>query len=163
MRALVQRVKRAQVTVDGRITGRIGPGLLVFLGVGKGDTESEAAYLADKVTGLRILADPAGKMNASVVDTGGSLLVVSQFTLFGNTRKGRRPAFDQAASPELARHLYECFLVKVRQHVSDVQTGEFQAHMEVELLNDGPVTLLCESPAEWRTDKNSTKGITGSL
>jgi D-tyrosyl-tRNA(Tyr) deacylase len=150
MRALVQRVLRAQVTVEGRITGKIGPGLLVFLGVGKADTEAEADYLADKLAGLRIFQDPNGKMNASLLDTGGGLLIVSQFTLFGDTRKGRRPSFERAAPPELARRLYERFLLRARTHQLDVQAGQFQAHMEVELVNDGPVTLLVESPIEVR-------------
>ena len=105
MRALVQRVSRAQVTIDDKIVGKIGPGLLVFLGVGKADTEAEADYLIDKIAGLRILADAAGKMNLSLLDTGGGLLIVSQFTLFASTKKGRRPSFDQAAPPELARRL----------------------------------------------------------
>jgi D-aminoacyl-tRNA deacylase len=163
MRALIQRVARAQVTVDSRITGRIGNGLLVFLGVGKADTESDAEYLAEKIAGLRIFCDSAGRMNASVVDAGGSLLVVSQFTLYGNVKKGRRPSFDQAAPPDLARRLYEYFLVKMRERISDVQTGEFQAHMEVELLNNGPVTLLCETPSDWSDNKISTTSSTGSL
>ena len=149
MRALVQRVLRAQVTVDGRITGRIGPGLLVLLGVGKYDTVEEADYLAGKIPKLRIFETPDGKMNASLRDTGGALLVVSQFTLFGDTRKGRRPSFSAAAPPDLALRLYERFLLTARQEGIDVQTGQFQAHMAVELVNDGPVTLLCESPAEW--------------
>lgn len=153
MKAVVQRVARAQVTVAGEVTGRIGPGLLVLLGVGKQDTEAEADYLSDKIIGLRIFEDSAGKMNASVADIGGGILVVSQFTLFGETRHGRRPSFDAAARPEQAKLLYEYFLVKMRNHGLPVQAGVFQAHMEVELLNDGPVTLLCESPLEWRQSK----------
>ncbi len=155
MKAVVQRVTRAQVTVAGEVTGRIGPGLLVLLGVGKQDTEAEADYLSDKIIGLRIFEDSAGKMNASVADIGGGILVVSQFTLFGETRHGRRPSFDAAARPEQAKLLYEYFLVKMRNHELPVQAGVFQAHMEVELLNDGPVTLLCESPVEWRQPKIS--------
>ncbi len=155
MKAVVQRVARAQVTVAGEVTGRIGPGLLVLLGVGKQDTEAEAEYLSDKIIGLRIFEDSAGKMNASVADIGGGILVVSQFTLFGETRHGRRPSFDAAARPEQAKLLYEYFLVKIRNHGLPVQAGVFQAHMEVELLNDGPVTLLCESPVEWRQPKIS--------
>jgi len=154
MRALVQRVSRAQVRVDDKIVGKIGPGLLVFLGVGKADTEAEADYLIDKIAGLRILADAAGKMNLSLLDTGGGLLIVSQFTLFASTKKGRRPSFDQAAPPELARRLYDYFLVKARERQLDVQSGQFQACMEVELLNDGPVTLLCESPVEYQAHGN---------
>ncbi len=153
MRALIQRVSRAQVTVDGRIAGKIGAGLLVLLGVGKTDTNEEADYLAAKVPRLRIFETPDGKMNASVSDIGGALLVVSQFTLFADMRKGRRPSFHDAAPPNVARRLYERFLVSVRQLGIEVQTGQFQAHMEVELVNDGPVTLLCESPAEWRARK----------
>ncbi len=153
MKAVVQRVARAQVTVAGEVTGRIGPGLLVLLGVGKQDTEAEATYLAGKIVGLRIFEDSTGKMNASVADMGGGILVVSQFTLFGATRHGRRPSFDGAARPEQAKLLYEYFLVKVRNHGLQVQAGVFQAHMDVELLNDGPVTLLCESPVEWRQPK----------
>ncbi len=155
MKAVLQRVARAQVTVAGEVTGRIGPGLLVLLGVGKQDTEAEADYLSDKIIGLRIFEDSAGKMNASVADIGGGILVVSQFTLFGETRHGRRPSFDAAARPEQAKLLYEYFLVKMRNHGLPVQAGVFQAHMEVELLNDGPVTLLCESPLEWRQPKIS--------
>ncbi len=151
MRALIQRVSRAQVTVDGQISGRIGPGLLVLLGVGKHDTAEDADYLAGKIPKLRVFETADGKMNASLRDTGGSLLVVSQFTLFADTRKGRRPSFDGAAPPGLALQLYERFLVMARQEAIDVQTGQFQAHMKVELINDGPVTLLCESPAEWRS------------
>ena len=155
MKAVLQRVARAQVTVAGEVTGRIGPGLLVLLGVGKQDTEAEADYLSDKIIGLRIFEDSAGKMNASVADIGGGILVVSQFTLFGETRHGRRPSFDAAARPEQAKLLYEYFLVKMCNHGLPVQAGVFQAHMEVELLNDGPVTLLCESPLEWRQPKIS--------
>lgn len=157
MRALVQRVVRAKVTVEGRITGEIGPGLLVFLGVGKGDTAEECDYLVDKILRLRILSDSEGKMNSSLLDTERSLLVVSQFTLFGDTRKGRRPSFDQAAPPDLARTLYERFLLRARAYPIAVEAGEFQAHMMVELVNDGPVTLLCESPIESSARKFLTK------
>lgn len=150
LRAVVQRVSRAQVTVAGQVTGAIGPGLLVLLGVGKLDTEAEADYLVDKIIGLRIFEDSDGKMNASLPETGGGMLVVSQFTLFGETRKGRRPSFDRAARPEQAKPLYEYFLLKARNRGIQVQAGVFQAHMEVELLNNGPVTLVCESPVEWR-------------
>ena len=150
MRAVVQRVSRAQVTVAGEVTGAIGPGLLVLLGVGRHDTEAEADYLVAKIVGLRIFEDSDGKMNASLTETGGGILVVSQFTLFGDTRKGRRPSFDRAARPEQAKSLYEYFLLKARNHGIQVQAGVFQAHMEVELLNNGPVTLVCESPVEWR-------------
>jgi len=145
MRALVQRVSRASVTVDGEVTGRIAKGLLVLLGVGKDDKEADADYLAEKIAALRIFADAAGKMNLSVADSGGGLLVVSQFTLFGDCRKGRRPSFDQAAPPELAKRLYEHFIEVSRAKGLVVETGVFQAHMEVELCNDGPVTLLIDS------------------
>jgi D-aminoacyl-tRNA deacylase len=151
MKAVVQRVTRAQVTVAGEVTGCIGPGLLVLLGVGKSDTEAEADYLLDKIAGLRIFEDAAGKMNDSLQDTRGGLLVVSQFTLLADTRRGRRPSFDRAARPEQARVLYEYFLAGARARGLDVQSGVFQAHMEVELLNNGPVTILCDSPVEWRT------------
>lgn len=157
MRALVQRVSWAQVTVEGRVAGRIDRGLLVFLGVGRADTSADAEYLADKVTGLRIFGDSSGKMNDSVLDIEGGLLVISQFTLHADTKKGRRPSFDRAAPPDLARTLYEHFLVIAKARGITVQTGQFQAHMEVELLNDGPVTLLCESPSEWRTTEISDK------
>ncbi len=145
MRAVVQRVSRASVTVDGEVTGRIANGLLVLLGVGKEDKEADADYLAEKIAALRIFADAAGKMNLSVADCGGGVLVVSQFTLFGDCRKGRRPSFDQAAPPELAKRLYEHFIEVSRAKGLAVETGVFQAHMDVELCNDGPVTLLIDS------------------
>jgi D-tyrosyl-tRNA(Tyr) deacylase len=133
------------VTVDGAVVGRIGPGLLVLLGVGKGDTEQDAEMLARKIVELRVFQDDAGKMNLSVKDTGGSLLVVSQFTLYGDTRKGRRPSFDQAAPPEEARRLYERFVEAARAQGVAVETGVFQAMMSVSLVNEGPVTFLVES------------------
>ena len=145
MKAVIQRVRRASVTVDGTVTGAIGNGLLVLLGVAKGDTESAADYLAGKIAGLRIFPDAEGKMNLSLLDTGGAMLVVSQFTLYGDCRKGRRPSFDAAAPPEEARRLYEYFVSRVRAANIPVETGVFQAHMDVELLNDGPVTLIVES------------------
>lgn len=145
MRAILQRVSRARVTVDGRTTGEIGAGLLVLLGVRKGDGEAEAEYLLDRVTGLRIFSDPEGKMNLSLLDTGGAMLVVSQFTLYGDTRKGRRPGFDDAAPPDIARRLYEHFVSAARARGLRVETGEFQAMMTVELANEGPVTFLVES------------------
>ena len=157
MRAVVQRVLRAEVTVEGETSGRIGPGLMVLLGVGRADTEADADYLADKIAALRVFEDSDGKMNASLRDTGGAMLVVSQFTLFGDTRKGRRPSFDGAAPPDIAQSLYERFVARVKASGLEVQTGRFQTRMVVELLNDGPVTLLCESPAEWRMDKNTGK------
>lgn len=145
MKAVIQRVNRASVTVEGRITGAIGHGLLVLLGVGKSDTQQSADYLADKITGLRIFPDANGKMNCSLLDVNGAILVVSQFTLYGDCRKGRRPSFDAAAPPEHARALYEYFVSRLREMSVPVETGVFQAHMDVALINDGPVTLLLES------------------
>jgi D-tyrosyl-tRNA(Tyr) deacylase len=145
MRAVIQRVTHASVEVDGAIAGQIGPGLLVLLGVAKTDGPADAEFLAAKIAGLRIFADDLGKMNRSVTEAGGSLLVVSQFTLYGDTRKGRRPGFDQAAPPEQARALYELFVGAARRSGIIVETGVFQAHMAVSLTNDGPVTLIVES------------------
>lgn len=146
MRVVVQRVTYARVEVDGAVVGEIGPGLLVLLGVGKGDTEADAEFLAGKVAGLRIFSDDQGKMNRSVMEAGGSVLAVSQFTLYGDCRKGRRPSFDAAAAPEDANALYEHFVAALRQTGVPTATGVFQADMKVSLLNDGPVTLLVESP-----------------
>jgi D-aminoacyl-tRNA deacylase len=145
LRAVVQRVTRAHVTVDARVAGEISNGLVVLLGVGRGDTPASAAYLAEKIANLRIFADEAGKMNRSLVETGGSALVVSQFTLYGDTRGGRRPSYTRAAPPEEANRLYEEFVRALRAHGIRAETGVFQAHMEVELVNDGPVTLLLDS------------------
>jgi D-tyrosyl-tRNA(Tyr) deacylase len=145
MRAVVQRVSRAKVTVAGEITGEIGPGLLVFVGVGHADTEAGADYLAEKIVGLRIFEDDAGKMNRSVAEVGGAVLAVSQFTLYGDVRKGKRPSFDDAARPETARSLYERFVNRVRESGVRCETGRFQQMMEVELVNDGPVTILLDS------------------
>jgi D-tyrosyl-tRNA(Tyr) deacylase len=145
MRAVVQRVRRAQVTVDGETVGSIRSGLLVLLGVEKQDDESDAAYLVKKTAGLRIFQDDAGKMNASVIDTSCAVLVVSQFTLFGDCRKGRRPNFDQAAGPEHADALYQKYVQGLRAEGLQVETGVFRAMMEVELTNDGPVTILLDS------------------
>lgn len=145
MRTVLQRVKEASVAVEGKTTGKIGPGLLVFLGVGKGDEKRDAEYLSGKVLNLRIFADEAGRMNRSVLDENGALLVVSQFTLYGDCRKGRRPGFDQAADPALARQLYNYFVDLLRGAGLAVETGIFQADMQVSLINDGPVTLLCDS------------------
>lgn len=147
----MQRVSRCKVTVDGRIVGEIGPGLLVLLGIGKGDTEAAADYLADKIAGLRIFEDEAGKMNISVLDKRGEVLVVSQFTLYGDVRRGKRPSFDAAARPEEARRLYEYFVSKMRSIGLRCETGEFQAMMQVELVNDGPVTIIVESQAGTET------------
>jgi D-tyrosyl-tRNA(Tyr) deacylase len=146
MRAVVQRVSRASVTVDTRVTGSIERGLLVFLGAGAGDSESDLAYIVDKVGNLRIFPDDAGKMNRSVLDVGGGVLVVSQFTLYGDARQGRRPAFTGALEPNAARALYEQALIALRAAgVARVEAGEFAADMKVELLNDGPVTILLDS------------------
>ena len=144
MRALLQRVTEARVVVDQKITGEIGRGLLVFLGVSKLDIADDAEFIASKVLNLRIFEDENGKMNRSVLDTGGALLVVSQFTLYGDCRKGRRPSFDDAAPAEQARALYEHFVATARRSVR-VETGIFQADMAVSLINDGPVTLIVET------------------
>jgi D-tyrosyl-tRNA(Tyr) deacylase len=145
MRAVVQRVSRARVTVNGDVTGEIGLGLLVLLGVGTGDTRADADYLAEKIVGLRIFEEDDNKMNLSVADVGGALLVVSQFTLYGDVRRGKRPSFDAAAPPEQARELYEYFVEKVRVAGLRCETGRFQETMQVELTNEGPVTILLDS------------------
>lgn len=145
MRAVVQRVSRASVTVDGEITGKIGKGLLVLLGVSTNDDESDAVYLLDKIINLRIFEDAAGKMNLSLAETGGELLVVSQFTLYGDARRGRRPSYIEAAAPEKANQLYEFFVAEARKQIGRVETGRFQAMMDVELVNDGPVTIMLDS------------------
>ena len=146
MKAVVQRVSQCAVEVDGEQVGSIGPGLLVLLGVAKGDAPSEADYLAGKIAHLRIFEDDNGKMNRSLMDIQGEVLVVSQFTLLGDCRKGRRPSFIQAASPEIADRLYLRFVESVRKKGLHVETGQFQAMMAVKLINDGPVTLVLESP-----------------
>jgi D-aminoacyl-tRNA deacylase len=145
MRALLQRVSHARVTVEGSTVGEIGPGLLILLGVAKPDTPANADFLVDKILNLRIFPDAAGKMNLSLLDTVGELLVVSQFTLYGDCRKGRRPSFDAAAPAEQARALYESFVASARRSGLRVATGVFQAHMDVALVNDGPVTLMLET------------------
>ena len=145
MRAVIQRVSRAKVTVAGEITGEIGPGVLVLLGVGQQDIEANADYLAEKIAGLRIFEDDAGKMNRSVVDMGGAVLVVSQFTLYGDVRKGKRPSFDAAAPPQRARELYEYFVNRIRAGGLRCETGRFQEMMDAELVNAGPVTILLDS------------------
>ena len=144
MRAVIQRVAQAQVNVGDEIVGRIGPGLCVFLGVGKGDTETNAAALADKIKNLRIFEDAQGKMNLSIGDCGGELLIVSQFTLYGDCRKGNRPSFTDAAGPAHAEKLYEHFCERLRSGGLPVANGQFQAHMQVTLVNDGPVTFVLE-------------------
>jgi len=146
MRAVVQRVSRARVAVAGEVAGEVGRGLLVLLGAGSGDGDGEADYMVDKVANLRIFADDAGKMNRSVLEIGGGVLAVSQFTLYGDARKGRRPAFTQALEPAAAQSLYERFVAGLRAAgVAQVATGVFGAMMEVELVNDGPVTILLDS------------------
>ena len=145
MRAVVQRVSRATVSVDGEITGEIGKGLLVLLGVAGRDSEADAEYLVEKIVNLRIFEDADDKMNLSLLDIAGELLVVSQFTLYGDTRRGRRPSFIDAAPPERANELYEHFVARSRKRVKKVGTGRFQAMMDVELVNDGPVTIMLDS------------------
>jgi D-tyrosyl-tRNA(Tyr) deacylase len=145
MRAVVQRVSRAQVAVKGEIAGEIGLGLLVLLGVGRDDTEADATYLAEKIAGLRVFEDDQGKMNRSVQEVGGSVLAVSQFTLYGDVRRGKRPSFDAAAPPEKARQLYEIFVEQIRAAGLRCETGRFQEMMKVELVNEGPVTILLDS------------------
>ena len=145
MRAVVQRVTEAKVEIEGRVTSQIGRGLLVLLGVAKSDTRSDAEYMVDKVAGLRIFPDEAGKMNRDVKAAGGSLLVVSQFTLFGDVRRGRRPGFENAAGPEEARVLYEYFVAALRRLDVPVETGVFRALMAIHLVNDGPVTIIIDS------------------
>lgn len=149
MRAVVQRVSESRVTVGGETVGEIGRGLLVLLGVGEGDQESDAQYLAEKVAGLRIFEDAEGKMNLSVADVGGSVLVVSQFTLYGDCRKGRRPSFTDAAPPDRADELYQVFARRLSDLGVPTATGEFQARMAVSLVNDGPVTLLLDSQRQF--------------
>ncbi|MCX2726855.1 D-aminoacyl-tRNA deacylase [Thermomicrobium sp. 4228-Ro] len=145
MRVLLQRVSRASVTVDGQIVGAIGPGLLLLVGIRRGDDQATAEWMAQKVANLRIFEDEAGKMNRSVLDVGGQALVVSQFTLYADVRKGRRPSFVEAAAPEEARPLVDAFADALRQLGVPVETGVFGAHMDVELVNDGPVTIWLDS------------------
>ncbi len=145
MRAVIQRVKESSVTVKNEIIGKIGRGLLVLLGVANEDKANDAEYLADKITNLRIFEDDKGKMNRSLLETGGEMIVVSQFTLLGDCRKGRRPSFVNAADPEKANKLYEHFIKEVRQKGVSVKTGRFRAMMEVSLINDGPVTIILEN------------------
>jgi D-aminoacyl-tRNA deacylase len=148
MRACIQRVRQASVTVDHQVVGSIEHGLVVLLGVGTRDTADDAQWLAEKLVGLRIFDDAEGKMNLSVADVRGSLLVISQFTLFGDCRKGRRPSFVDAAPPAVAERLYQTFLDAVRRRNVPVETGVFRAHMDVALVNDGPVTLLLDTRVE---------------
>lgn len=145
MRAVIQRVQSASVCVDGRMTGKIDQGLLVLVGVGKGDGEKDVAYMVSKLPDLRIFEDASGKFNLSLREAGGGMLVVSQFTLYGDCRRGRRPSFTDAAEPAEAKKLYEQLVFKLRERGTPVETGEFQAKMEVHLVNDGPVTILLDS------------------
>ena len=146
MRAVIQRVSRSKVTVDGEVTGEIGRGILILLGVSKNDSEKDALFLLEKTLNLRIFEDAEGKMNLSLLDIKGDLLVVSQFTLYGDARKGRRPSFIEAAAPDEANRLYEFFVAEARgRQIGRVGTGRFQAMMDVELVNDGPVTILLDS------------------
>ena len=146
MRAVLQRVTRASVRVEDKVVGEIGGGLLALLGIAQDDTERDVQYLVEKIVNLRIFEDAAGKMNLSLSETGGALLVVSQFTLYGDVRRGRRPSWIEAAPPERAEPLYESFVVAARQHIKQVETGSFRRMMQIELINDGPVTLLLDSP-----------------
>src|SRR5262252_6184309 len=146
MRALVQRVSDARVEVDGGVVGKIESGLVVLVAVAAGDSGSDADYLADKIINLRIFSDADGKMNLSLIDTGGAMLVVSQFTLYGDVRRGRRPAYTEAAEPEKAKLLYTYFVDRLKRAGVKVETGVFQAHMQVNLTNDGPVTIIVDSP-----------------
>ena len=145
MRAVVQRVTRASVTVDGEVIGEIGNGLVVLLAIARDDTEKDASYLVEKISALRIFDDESGVMNVSVKNMGGALLIVSQFTLYGDVRRGLRPSWIDAAPPEVAEPLYAFFVEQARKSVSDVATGSFRAMMEIELVNDGPVTILVDS------------------
>jgi D-tyrosyl-tRNA(Tyr) deacylase len=145
MRAVVQRVTRARVTVDDQLVGEIGKGLVVLLAIARDDTKIDAAYLAEKICALRIFDDDEGKMNLSIKDVNGGVLIVSQFTLYGDVRRGLRPSWIEAAAPEVAEALYEFFVRQVRAAVSEVATGSFRAMMQVELVNDGPVTILLDS------------------
>lgn len=145
MRAVVQRVTRARVTVDDKLIGEIGKGLVVLLGIARDDTKLDAAYLAEKIRALRIFEDDEGKMNLSVKDADGGVLIVSQFTLYGDARRGLRPSWIEAAAPEVAEPLYEFFVRQVRSAMDEVATGSFRAMMQVELVNDGPVTILLDS------------------
>lgn len=145
MRAVIQRVSEARVEVDGLVAGAIEHGLLVLLGIARTDTQADADYLVNKLAGLRIFPDESGKMNRDIVESGGGLLVISQFTLYGDCRKGRRPSFDLAAPPEQAKALYDYFVGTARGRLPKVEAGVFQAMMAVHLVNDGPVTIVCDS------------------
>ncbi|QTA38744.1 D-tyrosyl-tRNA(Tyr) deacylase [Thermosipho ferrireducens] len=145
MRAVIQRVKKASVEIDGKVVGSINKGLVVLLGVGKDDTDSDMNYLAEKIVNLRIFDDSEGKMNLSLKDVGGEMLIVSQFTLYGDCRRGRRPSYSNSAPPDYAKKMYEMFIDKIRKMGLKVETGVFGEYMQVSLINDGPVTLLLDS------------------
>ena len=149
MRAVIQRVSQASVTVDNNIVGKISKGLLVFLGIGEADDESDLSYLVDKISGLRIFQDENDKMNLSVEDVRGEILLISQFTLYGDVRKGKRPSFTKSAHPTVGEKLYEEFIKKLKLSGIKVETGIFGAHMDVELVNDGPVTILIDSKKDF--------------
>lgn len=151
MRAVVQRVSRAEVRIEGRVVGRIGRGFVVLLGVAGGDSNADAAFLVDRIVGMRVFADDAGKMNLSIAQAEGAMLVVSQFTLLADTNSGRRPSFTKAAAPDEARRLYEHFLSLARTRDVKVETGEFGATMEVDLVNDGPVTIIFDTHENVKT------------
>ncbi len=151
MRAVVQRVSRAEVRIEGRVVGRIGRGFVVLLGVAGGDSDADAAFLVDRIVGMRVFADDAGKMNLSIAQADGAMLVVSQFTLLADTNSGRRPSFTKAAAPDEARRLYEHFLSLARTRDVKVETGEFGATMEVDLVNDGPVTIILDTRENVKT------------
>jgi D-tyrosyl-tRNA(Tyr) deacylase len=158
MRALVQRVTHGSVSVDGKVVGAIDHGLVILLGIRNSDNEAEAHYLAEKCVNLRIFADENSKFNRSLLDVGGGALVISQFTLYSDTRKGRRPGFEEAARPELAEPLYKFFVQELRKFPIRVAEGIFGAMMLVEIHNDGPVTLMLESPKEWHSKRQNTNG-----
>lgn len=145
MRAVIQRVREAEAEVGGEVVGKIGAGLLVLIGVGKDDVERDLEYVADKVLGLRVFEDDLGKMNLSIMDVKGEILAVSQFSLYGDCRKGRRPSFDESASPDIAEKLYNLFIEKIKDRGVRVETGRFRAIMDVHLINSGPVTILLDS------------------
>ena len=149
MRAVIQRVAEASVSVDGSMVGTIGPGMVVLLGVEKDDSEKDLAYVAEKITGLRIFEDSSGKMNLSIEDTGGEILVVSQFTLYGDCRKGRRPSYTRAAGGDFAKRFYELFIAELSERGIPVKTGVFGAMMDVHIVNSGPVTLLIDSSRDF--------------
>lgn len=149
MRTVIQRVTKASISVDGNVVGSIGPGMVVLIGVEKDDSEKDIAYVAEKIAGLRIFEDSSGKMNLSIKDTGGEILAISQFTLYGDCRKGRRPSYTRAAGGDFARRCYELFIARLAEHEIPVRTGVFGATMDVHIVNSGPVTLLVDSSKDF--------------